>query len=390
MTTKYVRSFFSRLLVAKNDPTYYNVMVGQKSFLLTAIQSKAYARDQGRPITWRDEDRGYVSLRYNYWATEGISDTCKFDTFQITHILLLVLYLSLNLLVPVLLAKFSATCYRKASESMLASRLTFLIYWAVAIVIVFCNTLNLIASIWAYKESKSAKFYWSTGNTSLYNDGMAAFTARITLLPFVYILELLIAAHIPKDTGLPIPSIIQRMFFCCLCFSSSTQSKIIQTLAVWQIMIFIQSLTMNAFTVGVFFLISPLWVILVLGTFACCLLFAVVVVAYLLHHCTTNRNQNCSCKICAINCLNFIGTFLSFLIVLTLLSVYFLMVYKITGGVSGFLVSVLPPVILSLIGWCIKKTISGMNFQATSYNTHAPEEIQMDPPGETDPLIDTV
>ena len=31
-----------------------------------------------------------------------------------------------------------------------------------------------------------------------------------------------------------------------------------------------------------------------------------------------------------------------------------------------------------------------MNFQVTSYNTHAPEEVQMDPPGETDPLIDTV
>ena len=66
------------------------------------------------------------------------------------------------------------------------------------------------------------------------------------------------------------------------------------------------------------------------------------------------------------------------------------MVYKISGGVTGFLVSLLPPVILSLVGWCVKTTISGMNFQATSYNIHAPEDVQMDPPGETDPLIDTV
>ena len=70
--------------------------------------------------------------------------------------------------------------------------------------------------------------------------------------------------------------------------------------------------------------------------------------------------------------------------------VYFLMTCKISGGVTGFLVSLLPPVVLSLIGWCVKKTISGMNFQATSFDTHAPEEIQMDPLGETDPLIDTV
>ena len=180
------------------------------------------------------------------------------------------------------------------------------------------------------------------------------------------------------------------MFFCCLCSSSSIQSKIIQTLAVWQIMIFIQSLTTNAITVGVFFLISPLWVILVLGAIACCLLFAVVVVAYLLHHCTTNQNQNCSCKRYATNCLSFTGIFLSFVIVLTLLSVYFLMVYKISGGITGYLVSLLPPVILSLIGWCVKKTISRMNFQATSYNANTPEKIQLDQLGETVPLIDTV
>ena len=357
--------------------------MGHKLCILTAIQSKAYARDQGRPITWRDEDRGYIALRYNYWATEEISDSCKLDTTRTTRILLLVLYLSLNLLVPVLLAKFGATYYRKASQSMLASRPTFLMCWTVVIVIVFCNTQNLIWSICVYKE-KTSNIHLRVGNTSLYSDGMAALAARFTLLPLVYTLELLIAAHIPKDTGLPIPSAIQRMFFCCLCFSSNARSKIIQTLAVWNIMIFIQSLTTNAITVGVFFLIIPLWVILVLGIIACCLLFAVVVVAYLLHHCTTNQNQKCSCKRFTINCT---GIFLSFLIVLTLLSVYTLMVYKISGGVTGFLVSFLPPVVLSLIGWCVKKTISGMDFQATSNNTNAPEEVQMDPLGETDPLI---
>ena len=184
--------------------------------ILTAIQSKAYARDQGRPITWRDEDRGYVSLRYSYWITEGISDTCKFDTLQTTRILLLVLYLSLNLLVPVLLAKFGATCYRKASQSMLASTPTFLMCWAVVIVIVLYNTLNIIGSMFVYMEYK-AKLYFMARNTSLYSDGMAAFGARITLFPLVYTLELLIAAHIPKDTGLPIYLLSFKGCFSAVC-----------------------------------------------------------------------------------------------------------------------------------------------------------------------------
>ena len=325
-------------------------------------------------------------MRYYILETEGISDTCRYDTLQTTRILLLVLYLLLNLLVPVLLVKFGTTYYRKASQSMLASRPTLLIYWAVVIVIVFWNALTLIVSTWMYNY-RIAKINFRIGSTSIFSDEKVAFAARITLLPLVYILELLIAAHTPKDTGLPIPSVIQGMFFCCLCFSSSIRSKTIQTLAVWNVMIFIQSLTTNAITVGVFFLISPLWVISVLGAIACCFLFAVVVVAYLLHHCTTNRNRKCSCKKFTINCA---GIFLSFLIVFTLLMVYFSMTYKISGGVTGFLVSFLPPVVLSLIGWCVKKTILGKNFQATSYNTHAPEEVQMDPLGETEPLIDTV
>ena len=359
-------------------------------FNLTATQSKAYARDQGRPITWRDEDRGYISLLYSYYVTDGISDTCNFDSFQSTRILLLVLYFSVNLLVPVLLAKFGATSYRKANQRMLKSRLTFLMYWAVTIVILLWNTLNLIASAYVYVKSKGARFYPVTGSINTYSDEMATLAARITLLPLVYTLELLIAAHIPKDTGLPIPSVIQRMLFCCLCFSNRIQSKIIQTLAVWNIMIFIQNLTTNAITVGVFFLISPLWVVSVLGSTACCLLLAVVVVAYLLHTCTLNQNQKSSCKRYTTNCLSFTGIFLSFIIVSTLLAVYFLMTCKISGGVTGFLVSFLPPVVLSLIGWCVKKTISGMNFQATSNNTHAPDVVEMDPLGETEPLIDTV
>ena len=365
------------------------IWMDNKLCILTAIQSKAYARDQGRPITWRDEDRGYVSLRYNYWATEEISDSCKFDSIQTTRILLLVLYLSLNLLVPVLLAKFGATCYRKASQCMLASRPTFLMYWAVVIVIVFGNVVSFTASICVYKEN-NARLYLSPGSTSLYSDGKATLAARFTLLPLIYLLEILIAAHIPKDTGLPIPSVVQGMFFCCLRFSISIRSKIIQTLAVWNIMIFIQSLTTNAITIGIFFLISPLWVILVLGAIACSFLFAVVIVAYLLHHCTPNRNRKCSCKRFTINSLSFIGIFLSFIIASTLLSVYMLMVYKISGGVTGFLVSFLPPVVLSLIGWCVKKTIWRTNSQATFNGTHAPEEVQMDPLGETELLIETV
>ena len=249
-----------------------------------------------------DEDRGYISLKYEYWVTEGISDSCKLDSFGATRILLLVLYLSLNLLVPLLLAKFGTTCYHKAGQSMLASRPTFLLYWAVVIVIVFGNIFTLTMSARVYIHHRDRKIDSRIGSTSLYSDGMFASTARITLLPLVYILELLIAAHIPKDTGLPIPSVIQRMFFCCLCFSSNAQSKIIQTLAAWNIMIFIQSLTTNAITVGVFFLINPLWVVSILGTFACCFLFAVIVVAYLLHHCTTNRNRKCSCMRFTINC----------------------------------------------------------------------------------------
>ena len=151
-----------------------------------------------------------------------------------------------------------------------------------------------------------------------------------------------------------------------------------------------QGLVMSAITIGIFLLISPLWVILVLGALACFMLFAIVVTAYLLHHCTVKQDQKRTCNRCATICLRFTGITLSLLIVYTLLTVYLLMVYKISGGVSGFLVSLLPPVILSLIGWCIKKTVLGRSSQATADDTHVPDpQEEMDTlSGEMDPLID--
>ena len=328
-------------------------------------------------------------MKYGYWVTEGVSDTCTLDTIQITRILLLVLFISLSLLVPVLLAKFGTIYYYKINQSTLASSPVFAMYWSIVIVLASCNTLNFLTYIYR-SNHRNHNLYLSTGGTSHYSDGIAVLAAKIILLIFVYILELLIAARIPKDTKLLIPSVIRKLFFCCPCFSSSTRSKIIQTVAVWHIMVFIQGLVMSAINIGIFLLISPLWVMLVLGTFACFMLFAIVVVAYLLHHCTVKRDQKCSCNRCATVCLRFTGITLSLLIVFTLLIVYHLMVYKISGGVSGFLVSLLPPVILSLIGWCIKKTVLGRSSQATADDTHVlgPQEEMDTVSGEMDPLID--
>ena len=255
---------------------------------------------------------------------------------------------------------------------------------AVIIVVVIYNTLNFAICIGI--EINIPDIFFNTKGTSLYNDGMAAFAARVFLVPFVYTIELLIAAHIPKDTKLPIPSLIQKIFFCCRCFSSNMQSKIIQTLAVWQIMIFIQGLAMSAIPVGVFLLINPLWLISVLGSIACALLFGVVFTTYLLHYCTTKQNQpeEHPCKKYTILCLRITEIVLSFFFVVPLLAVYLIMVYRNADGAIGFLGSFLPSVILSVAGWSLKKKISEMNLREYESQGYT----QMHPMGDTETLID--
>ena len=296
-------------------------------------------------------------MQYNYWVTEGISDSCKFDTVHIVRTSLLIAYISLSLLIPIFLVKFGKIYYFEISQKIRTVTPTSILIWAATIVIVTINTICFECSIFLYvKQRLQYVSIFNTEDTGFYNDWMAAFAARSIITPLVYIFELLIAARIPKDTGLPIPSVIQKTLFCCPCFSSSMQSKIIQTLAVWHIMIFIQNLTVNAIPITIFLLIEPLWSISVLGVFACFILFAVVLVAYLLYQCTTNQSQEHRCKRYTIICLKITGMILSLLITFHLIAVYFIVI-NASGGAIGFLASFLPPAILSLIGWYLKKKI---------------------------------
>ena len=334
-------------------------------------------------------------MEYSFWITDGISDSCGgFDTIRAIHISLLVAYISLNVLIPIILMKVSATYYFKISRNILMKKQTpaSITFWAAVVVLSVTNTLYLIVSILLYVErnfavgphAKDYSKYHGPG-ANLYSDCMAAFAARIVIIPFVYTLELLIAVYIPKDTGLPIPSAVHNIFFCCRCFSSSMRSKIIQTLAIWQIMIFIQGLTMNVIPIGIFLLIDPLWSMSVLGTFACILLVAVVIVAYLMHQCRAKRSQRHRCKRYTTTCIKITGSILSSLICIPLLVVY-MMVITVSGGAIGFLGSFLPPVTLSVIGWCLKKKLSERSFQETSFSAHAPQEVQLS--SDTEPLVD--
>ena len=332
-----------------------------------------------------------MSLEDNYWTTEGISDSCGLDTLRIIHISLLIAYISLNILIPIILTKVSATYYLKISQNILMKKRTpmSITFWAATAVLSAMNTIHIPLSISLYVKKTSighAKDYSNYPGTNLYSDCMAAFVAKIVILPLTCILELLIAVHIPKDTGLPIPSAIRNMLFCCRCFSRSTQSKIIQTLAICHIMIFIQGLAMTAIPIAILFIVDPLWSLSVLGTVACVLLVAVIIVAYLMYHCTVKRSQQHRCKRYTATCLKITGSILSFSICFPLLIVY-MVIITVSGGAIGFLASFLPPVILSVIGWCLKKKLSEKSFPETSIKVHAPqEEIQLS--SDTEPLID--
>ena len=326
-------------------------------------------------------------MKHNFQIMEGMSDSCKYDTVRTIRIALLVGYISLNLLVPIFLAKFGINYYLKICQNMANNETSMSVVYAVIIVAVLYNTFNFIVSLCIHMEHKGDFTDVRGKSTTLYTEGKATFITRIILIPFAYTLDLLIAVHIPKDTGLP--SAIRKIFFCCRCLSGSMQSKIIQTLVVWHIMIFIQGLAMSAIPVGIFLLINPLWLISVCGSIACFTLFFIVILSYLLHPCITKQNtQKTPCKRYASTCIRLIGIALSCLFVFHLLTVYLTMVYRNCEGAFGFLASFLPPLILSITGWCFK---SKLNFQERSYNianVHAPQGIvQMQPVSDMEPLL---
>ena len=335
-------------------------------------QIKAYVRWNGKPPIWRDEDKGYVMKRFSFWTTEGFSEECPrgIDVLHVCRLILLSAYVSLNILVPLAIAKFAPNFYHKTSQYIIRGPTqATAVFWATAFTVAILNTLTIAAKVFLYVDdphrmSSNGPFRQFPA-TKLYQDTYAAFVVGIMILLLTIATEFLIAVWIRKDSRLPIPYFVRKT--CCV-RSSSTLSTHLQTFALWNFFIFVQWLAMSVIPVCIVFLIDPISLVSTIGTCCCLLLFIVVAVAYLFHHCKPSQNQMNACtrwKGHTVMCVRFIGMILAFVVVMQFLFIYYLVRIN-SNGTARFALSLFPSVAITFIGWWIRKKVLQKNTQTNA------------------------
>ena len=343
-------------------------------------QAKAYARAHGRPDTWEERDRGYLSLWYNYWA----SDYINYHVACVEHIcgkseyvriLLITIYISLNIFITLMFMVARKKYEGKLTRIQTIVPQTKQMYLqVVAVGITLANLLYIIAflavlasdqpTVWAtMKGSQTSPNPSIPTGTALYKDEKITFIVKYTILPVTALIDLLLAAKASHSSHHPLSSKDVKLFGCCCCccsqrMKSKTQAlqKTFQTLLQWNVMLFIQiHVGQVALPVFILFIIAPGETVAVVGIIA----LAQTVIAIALVCLAQIVCYHFSQKNCGHACAELMVLVVSLVLGISVAAFYFevLQAGSNVKGIKGAIISLAPSIVLSLTAWFIRKKI---------------------------------
>ena len=326
------------------------------------IQAKAYARAQGRPRTWKERDRGYLTIQYNYWTS--VHEGSGFRKNHDIHIILIGLYISLNIFILLVFVVAGNYCQKKITD--LSSKQPSHTYMTAVIGITFFNILYVLSVVFALifnypRVWATMKGSWSSNNppiptgTRVYKDEEITLILKYITLPVTVIIELFLAMKIYYSSFLLPPSLAVKL--CCSCYhccSERQKDKAFQILIWWNVMVFIQLLVGHvALPVFILLIIAPAVTISMMGVAILLYIYVPIATICLIliirYHCSQTK--------CGLACAELLGL-AAFLALLTSL-VYFYFELLQTGSsltsIEGFIIALLPSAVLSVTAWLIKR-----------------------------------
>ena len=320
------------------------------------MQSKAYAKAQGVPATWSQEDQGYIARWYSYYNAE----TCCEDEAirSVIRKILLAIFILLNLIVLHTTITHGVSWYYRLYEILNdKSQQASCIYLVAEITILVFNLLYFIATVVMYMDNDIPPIHLAkcngtseahcipSHNSTIYKDELTAFTAKMLVMFIAIITELLVAIKDHKKTAL---------FTASWCRSSKCH-QLFQIILLWNTFLFVQIwLGLVCLPACIFLLITPLQTISLL----CAIVGAFASIAATIM-CILQLGNQCYARTCKFgrDC----GHFSRCLILVALFTAvgtfYF---YLLPGGTSisstrGVIFSLLPPVALSVMSWVVKR-----------------------------------
>ena len=324
------------------------------------MQSKAYAKAQGIPTTWSQEDRGYIARWYNYFSAEAYYRS-KESGERIRKVLLIV-FILLNLFILHITVMYGPKAYCRFYEILNdRSQKTSSIYLAVGITTTILNFAYLTATVVLcvsvnkhnippiYAEC-NATSDWVGGcspphDSSLYKDELASFITKILVIIIAMIVHLLVAFKVPIKTGL----LTTKWRHSSKCY------RVFQIILLWNIFVFVQIwLGLISLPACLLLLIAPLQTISLL-----CEAFLMIASLTVLIACLLQFGRRCHIRTCCFE--KACGHLLWYLILAALtVAIAFLYLFLLPQGKSlsnarGVIFSLLPPIALSITSWAIKR-----------------------------------
>ena len=311
-------------------------------FFVLYIQVKSYAKLNGKP---NENDKGYVSISYNIFVTELYKDS-GVQYYQLT---LLCAFIFLSILTPFGLAKFLSLYYSRIRERMTGDFMGCL-YRTTAIMAFLCNMAYISASL-SHQFTRGhptitpcvihlANYNCSIpSDTNIYRAEVLTLVAKVIIIPSAVFIELLVSFYFAISH--PVGQSRLRCVFMCL-----------HVLALWNVLIAVQLLTMIAIPICVLLLIRPQVTIIVSLFFVMVPVVLTIIVAYLCRE--IRKRVCCSPRHC-------VKTFVHFVLITTILglTIALLIIYEVIllvqpqigSGVIGLVLSLLPFLPLPALGW---------------------------------------
>ena len=295
------------------------------------MQLKVYARVQRKPKTWDKKDMVFVSLGYSY--DKDLTEHVVLPRSQIGKRLMLVAFVCLTIFIGLILMWLTTAYYKMLVYSTKTAQKT--LYQATVLVFCCANIFNfgvfVIACLFKHPNLHTTDEVVVT-----------AFTLKMVMIPVLLILHLLVTVFVVRTGPEPHPSFI---------------SKVLQVLALFQILIFIQTIGAASIPLFVFLLLYTYRVLSALvfvfsGTF-CLIVFTANLLLFF------NPSADRKCQDILVSILQACTT-LIFLIIIGVLVVFYLLLLSRgvhTEGLQGFLLSLLPSATMTAAGWYVKEKV---------------------------------
>ena len=360
---------------------------------LTMVLSwvRAYARVGGRPSELTPEDKGYISVSYDYWASSDINTVAAFYNYSHTiRVLLIQVFVLLNVCTVLVIVILTT---QHTLSQRLAVRLTNVgrnIYWATSIVLAVINTAYIIGMLVQWfivnrplvMECLLAVHHCKIpSGSTIYTPELVSVILKAVITLLAFSVEFLAALKLSKSVSqlIPILPAVSKILQSCHCHGRWGVMTI-HTFAIWNHMIFVQiTVGMAALPLSILGLVAPVETISVVGLVAFFLFVLVIITTYFLHH--SSSIAVCHCPLlstCALLSIKF-GAFIVFLLLtITLVALYYVVLNAGVRptSVGGVFLSLLPSFLLSAIGLFLRsKLIQGESNRTPLLHYNRLEEL---------------